>query len=105
MWTGRMTDLDIRNGSVLVHITLLTQAPCRRNEFLPKDCHCNEIYFHDRRNEIAPKTIRPAATKRGRPTFSFSTSAEISTPKRIAVSRNAATTAIGAMVIAHRARP
>src|SRR5690606_2938527 len=105
MRTGRMTDLGIRNGGVLVHTALLAQATCRRNEFLPEDCHSDEINFHDRRNEIAPKTISPAATKRDRPTFSFSTRKEMSTPKRIAVSRSAATTAIGAMVIAQSARP
>ncbi len=105
MRASRMADPDIRYGGVPVHDCLLPQSFASRNEFLPDDCAPDEINFHDRRSAIAPATMNPAATKRGRPTFSFSISAEMSIPKRIAVSRSAATTAIGAMVIAQSASP
>ncbi len=104
MRASRMADPDIRYGVCRFMIVYYPQSFASRNEFLPDDCAPDEINFHDRRSAIAPATMNPAATKRGRPTF-FSISAEMSIPKRIAVSRSAATTAIGAMVIAQSASP
>jgi len=58
-----------------------------------------------RRSTAAPRAIVQAAASRARPTCSLSSTPEMMTPNRIEVSRKAATTAIGAMVIAHSAKP
>ena len=57
------------------------------------------------RSTAAPRAIVQAAANRANPTCSLSTNPEMMAPKRIEVSRNAATTAIGATVIAQSAKP
>ena len=54
---------------------------------------------------IRPQTIRQAAATRLGRNGSFNTATAIKAPNRTLVSRKAATTAIGAKVIAHNAMP
>ncbi len=60
---------------------------------------CSPLYAS--RSATTPKTMSSAASKRQREIASPSMVTEISMAKRIEVSRNAATAAIGALVIAH----
>jgi hypothetical protein len=60
---------------------------------------------HASRRRTTPAAMHSAATMRPTPNRSFSTMAASATPKRIDVSRSAATGAIGARVIAHSAIP
>lgn len=57
------------------------------------------------RRMIAPTAMKQAPAMRDGPTRSLRTNAAMAAAKRMEVSRRAATTATGAMVIAHSARP